>query len=41
MILEQCKNLLETNATAIAHQVNCRGVMGAGVAKMIRSERCV
>ena len=38
MILEQCKNLLETNATAIAHQVNCRGVMGAGVAKLIRSE---
>lgn len=38
MILEQCKNLLETNATVIAHQVNCRGVMGAGVAKLIRSE---
>lgn len=38
MILEQCKNLLETNATAIAHQVNCRGVMGAGVAKLFAAK---
>lgn len=26
-------NLLNTNINIIAHQVNCQGVMGAGVAK--------
>lgn len=30
-------NLLEINVNVIAHQVNCKGVMGAGLAKQIRS----
>lgn len=29
-------NLLDSGADVIAHQVNCMGVMGAGVAKQIR-----
>lgn len=31
-------NLLSSNAPYICHQVNCRGVMGAGVAKAIRTQ---
>ena len=31
-------DLLQTDAQIIAHQVNCAGVMGAGVAKQIRSK---
>ena len=31
-------NLLESGAPIIAHQVNCQGVMGAGVAKAIREK---
>lgn len=29
-------NLFDTTASIIAHQVNCRGVMGSGVAKQVR-----
>lgn len=29
-------NLLDSSATFICHQVNCRGVMGSGVARQIR-----
>jgi len=31
-------NVLETNCNVIAHQVNCMGVMGAGLAKQIKQE---
>ena len=31
-------NLLDSDAPIIAHQVNCEGVMGAGVAKYIREK---
>lgn len=31
------EDLLTANVDAIAHQVNCMGVMGAGLAKQIRS----
>lgn len=31
-------NLLDTNADIIAHQVNCQGKMGSGVAKAIREK---
>ena len=31
-------NLLESDVDIIVHQVNCRGVMGAGVAKQIREK---
>lgn len=37
MIIEKAKNLLSTKAPIIAHQVNCRGIMGAGVAKEIKN----
>ena len=36
MIIERTKNLLNTKAPIIAHQVNCQGIMGAGVARVIR-----
>lgn len=37
MIIEfKCGDLLKTNAKLICHQVNCKGVMGAGVAKAIK-----
>lgn len=36
MIKESTKNLLKTKADIIAHQTNCKGVMGAGVARQIR-----
>ena len=29
-------DLLDSNCDYICHQVNCRGVMGAGIAKQIR-----
>ena len=29
-------NILDSDADAILHQVNCQGVMGAGLAKQIR-----
>lgn len=31
-------NLLDTKTDVIAHQVNCQGVMGSGVAKQIRDK---
>ena len=31
-------DLLEADSTFICHQVNCRGVMGSGVAKAIRDK---
>ncbi|MCC2255556.1 hypothetical protein LKD70_14220 [Ruminococcus sp. CLA-AA-H200] len=37
MIREVKKNLLDTESGIIAHQVNCKGIMGAGVAKQIRN----
>lgn len=37
-IRETKGDLLQTDAQIIAHQVNCVGVMGAGVAKQIRSK---
>lgn len=37
MVIEiKSGNLLDSSAKLIAHQVNCRGVMGAGVAKAIK-----
>ena len=38
MIIEKQENLMQTNAWIVAHQVNCKGVMGAGVAKQIRNQ---
>ncbi len=38
MIKEAKGNLLEANEDIIAHQVNCIGVMGAGVSKQIKKE---
>ena len=38
MIREKKGDLLEITEGVIAHQVNCQGVMGAGVAKQIRSK---
>ncbi len=31
-------DLFETNATIIAHGCNCQGVMGSGVAKLVRDQ---
>ena len=31
-------NLLDAQTAVIAHQVNCQGVMGSGVAKQIRDK---
>lgn len=36
MITERKGDLLQAQETIIGHQVNCKGVMGAGVAKQIR-----
>lgn len=36
MITEKTMDLLTTDCDIIAHQTNCRGVMGAGVARQIR-----
>ena len=38
MIYEKIGNLLDQNVDIICHQVNCRGVMGAGIAKQIKEE---
>lgn len=38
MVREKKGNLLEAKENIIAHQVNCIGVMGAGVAKQIRDK---
>ncbi|WP_223260709.1 hypothetical protein [Bacillus sp. LNXM65] len=31
-------NILEASEDIICHQVNCKGVMGAGLAKQIKSK---
>ena len=36
MIKERKGDLLRSDVAIIAHQVNCQGVMGAGVARQIR-----
>ena len=36
LIRERKGNLLQADAPMIAHQVNCQGVMGAGIARQIR-----
>ena len=38
MIYEIKGDLLKAEETFIAHQVNCKGVMGAGVAKQIKNK---
>ena len=38
MIQHKIGDLFSSNADVIAHQVNCRGAMGSGVAKQIRIE---
>lgn len=38
MIKEIQGDLLKSDANLICHQVNCKGVMGAGVAKQIRNK---
>ena len=37
MVSIVCSDLLTSYCEVIAHQVNCKGVMGAGLAKQIRS----
>ena len=37
-MLEVKGNLLEADVDVIMHQVNCKGVMGAGVARQIRQK---
>ena len=36
MIIDKIGDILHTEADVICHQVNCKGVMGAGLAKQIR-----
>lgn len=36
MIVHQRADLFASNADIIAHQVNCRGVMGSGVARQVK-----
>ncbi len=36
MIIEKIGDLLAENVNIIAHQTNCKGVMGAGIAKQIK-----
>lgn len=36
MITYRNGDLLKSNCNIICHQVNCQGVMGAGIAKQIR-----
>lgn len=36
MIQHKIGDLFESDADIIAHHVNCRGVMGSGVAKPVR-----
>lgn len=38
MIKKVDGNILETSEDIICHQVNCKGVMGAGLAKQIKSK---
>ena len=38
MLKYQIGNLLTAPQKCIAHQVNCQGVMGSGVAKAIKNE---
>lgn len=38
MVREICGDLICSTAEIIVHQVNCKGVMGAGVAKQIRKK---
>ncbi len=38
MIKVISKDLFETDAKFVLHQVNCQGVMGAGIAKVVRSD---
>ena len=38
MITFKQGNLLESNCDIICHQVNCKGVMGAGIAKQIKDK---
>ena len=38
MITFKQGNLLESNCDIICHQVNCKGVMGAGIAKQIKNK---
>ena len=36
MVIQVERNLFESEADVILHQVNCQGVMGSGVAKQVR-----
>ena len=38
MISYLSMNVLHTSAELVAHQVNCKGVMGAGLARQIRAQ---
>ena len=38
MIVEKNGDILQSGADVICHQVNCRGVMGAGLAKQVRDQ---
>lgn len=38
MIVSSLGDILESNCDIIVHQVNCKGVMGAGLAKQIRDK---
>lgn len=38
MIIKREGDVLTSSANIIAHQVNCRGVMGAGLAKQIKTK---
>lgn len=38
MIIDKIGDILHTEADVICHQVNCKGVMGAGLAKQIRNQ---
>ena len=38
MIIDKIGDILHTEADVICHQVNCKGVMGAGLAKQIRKK---
>ena len=38
MIKERKGDLLQADTPMIAHQVNCQGVMGAGIARQIRKD---
>lgn len=37
MVVTLDKNLFDSDAVILVHQVNCKGVMGAGIAKSIRN----